>query len=109
VAVPKAAVDEDDGFVFGKDDVGAAGKVFGVEAEAEAESVKDGADEDLGLGVLAFDAGHIPRPPFFRQAVFHMSCGHVAFPTPPRFCIPNAATIRWPNNVDRSREKWCSP
>lgn len=63
VAVPEAAVDEDGGFVFGEDDVGAAGEVFGVEAEAVADAVKDGADEEFGFGVFALDAGHIPGPP----------------------------------------------
>jgi hypothetical protein len=34
-------VDEDDGFVFGEDDVGFAGEGFDVEAEAVAEAVEE--------------------------------------------------------------------
>lgn len=56
----EAAVDEDDGFVFEEDDVGAAGEVFGVEAEAVAHVVKEGADEELGFGVFGFDPTHVP-------------------------------------------------
>lgn len=41
VAVPEATVDEDDGFVFGEDDVGFAGEGFDVEAEAVAEAVEE--------------------------------------------------------------------
>ena len=39
-----------------------AGEVFGVEAEAVAHAVEEGADEDFGFGVFAFDAGHVPGP-----------------------------------------------
>jgi hypothetical protein len=41
MAVPEAAVDEDDGFVFGEDDVGSAREFFVVEAEAVAEFVEE--------------------------------------------------------------------
>jgi hypothetical protein len=60
VAVPEAAVDEDDGFEFGEDDVGAAGEFFVVETEAEAEFVEEGADAEFGGGVFGFDAAHVP-------------------------------------------------
>jgi hypothetical protein len=60
VAMPEAAVDEDGGFVFGEDNVGVPGKVFGVEAKAVAHFVEDGADDDLGPGVFAFDPAHVP-------------------------------------------------
>ena len=71
VAVPEAAVDEDGGFVFGEDNVGATGEVFGVEAEAVAEAVQKGADENLGFSVFAFDAGHIPGSALWREAVHY--------------------------------------
>lgn len=61
VAVPEAAVDEDDGVVFGKDEVGPAGEVFvfrAVDGEAVTEAVKDGAKRELGFGIAATDAGH---------------------------------------------------
>lgn len=48
-----------------EDDVGAAGEVFDVEAEAVGHFVEERADEEFGLRVLPLDAGHIPRPPFF--------------------------------------------
>ena len=40
VPVPETAVDEDDGFVFGQDDVGAAWHVFDVKTEAVAHFVE---------------------------------------------------------------------
>lgn len=40
VAMPKAAVDEYDGFVFGQDDVRLAGQVAAVDAEAVAHAVQ---------------------------------------------------------------------
>ena len=59
--VPEAAVDEDDGLVFAQDDIGLAGKVLAMEAEAVAGAVEHGTDEQFGLGILALDRGHIPR------------------------------------------------
>ncbi len=61
MAVPEAAVDEDDGAVLGEDDVGLAweGAVFrAVDGEAQAGAVEDGADGELRLGVARADAGH---------------------------------------------------
>ena len=61
VAVPEAAVDEDDGVVFGKDEVRSAGEVFvfrAVDGEAVAEAVEHGAEDELGFCIAATDAGH---------------------------------------------------
>jgi len=88
MAVPEAAVNEDGGFVFGQEDVGAdeAGEAsYGgesksrsrskrsgrnrnsdVEAEAEAHSMQQGADAHFGAGVLAANAAHVPASPFGR-------------------------------------------
>lgn len=68
--MPEAAVDEDDGFVFGEDDVGFAGKVFDMEAEAVAHLVEEGTNEHLGLGAFAFDPGHVPTTAGFGETVF---------------------------------------
>ncbi len=61
VAVPEAAVDEDDGAVFGKDEVGPTGELFvfrAVDGEAVAEAVEHGAEDELGFCIAATDAGH---------------------------------------------------
>jgi hypothetical protein len=75
VAVPEAAVGEDDGFVFGEDDIGFAGEGFDVEAEAVTEAVEEGADDFFGDGVFPADAGHVPGAAFFGEAVFVHVCG----------------------------------
>ncbi len=41
-----------------KDDVGSAGEVTNVQAEAEAVAMEGGADESFGRGVMAADGGH---------------------------------------------------
>ena len=61
MAVPEAAVDEDDLAVLGQDEVGFAGEgpVFGAaDGEAEAEAVEHGAQGELRPGVATVDAGH---------------------------------------------------
>ena len=61
MAVPEAAVDEDDGAVFRQDEVGPAGQGFvfrAVDGEAVAEAVEHRAQGQLRLGVAATDAGH---------------------------------------------------
>lgn len=56
VAVPEAAVDEDDGPVLAQDNVGGAGEPAHVDPVAVATRVQVTAHEHLGLGVLALDA-----------------------------------------------------
>ena len=77
VAMPEAAVNEDDGFVFGKNDVGTTGEVFAVETKAVTHAVKERSDEDLGLCVFALDSRHVPRPPLFRKAIFAQRLFHL--------------------------------
>lgn len=64
MAVPEAAVDEDDRAVLGQDEVGFAGEepVFrAADSEAEAEAVEHGAQDELGPGVAAADARSVWR------------------------------------------------
>src|SRR5213593_4195665 len=68
--VPEAAVDENDGFVFGQDDIGTAGKIPGVKAETETEPVEQGANAHFGGGVLAANAAHVPGTALFCEPVF---------------------------------------
>lgn len=42
-----------------------------MKAEGVAHAVEEGANDHLRFRVLAFDAGHVPRAPFFGEAVFH--------------------------------------
>jgi hypothetical protein len=73
VAEPEAAVDEDDGAEFRQDDVGFARErlVFrAVDGEAVAETVENGAQCELGLGIAPADAGHELRA-FFRCEDVH--------------------------------------
>lgn len=56
--MPEAAVDEDDLPPSGKDQVGRAGQVAAMQAEAIAEAVDQASDGELGAGVLAANAGH---------------------------------------------------
>jgi hypothetical protein len=58
VPVPEAAMHEDGGAAGTQDDVGRAGEVGGVEAEAVAEAVEQRADAALGRGVCGPDAGY---------------------------------------------------
>ena len=43
---------------------------FGVEAEAVAEAVEQGADDEFGFGVFAVDPAHVPTSAGFGAAVF---------------------------------------
>jgi len=51
-------MDEDDGLVLGKDDIGLARQVRDMKPEAVTHPVKHGADLQLGSGVLPPDPGH---------------------------------------------------
>ena len=73
VAVPKAAVDEDDCLVFAQYYVGGAGQAFDIYAVAVAVGMQVAAHNQLGLGVLALDARHAPVPLFFSHPVCHVA------------------------------------
>lgn len=75
VAVPEAAVDVDDGPVFGQDDVGAAGKLVierAVHGEAKPVAMEQGAQKAFGFGVLSRDPGHDPTPLFPVKDIRHL-------------------------------------
>jgi hypothetical protein len=71
VAVPEAAVDEDDCLVFAQYYVGGAGQAFDVYAVAVAVGMKVAAHNQLRLGVLALDARHTLVPLLFVHSVCH--------------------------------------
>lgn len=63
--VPEAAVNENDGFVFGQNNVGFAGKVFNMQPVPEALCEKKFPDQHFGLGVFALNAAHVVTPYFW--------------------------------------------
>ena len=67
VAVPKAAVDEDDCLVFAQYYVGGAWQVLDVYAVAVAVGMQITSHNQLGFGALALDARH---------ALVPLLCGH---------------------------------
>lgn len=71
MTMPEAAMNEDDGFVFGQDDVGFARQGFVVELVAEALGMEETADEHLGLGVFAADLTHVIAAGSFVVDVCH--------------------------------------
>lgn len=79
VAVPKASVDEDDGLVFAKHDVGCAGQAFDVHPIAESAREEVAAHHHLGLRVSAADAGHASVALFRCQSVGHGGLFVVSF------------------------------
>jgi hypothetical protein len=68
--MPKAAMNEDDGFEFRQNDVGTAGKLSDVEAKAIAHSMKQRTNGFFRRRVLAANSAHIPRTPLFGEEVF---------------------------------------
>ena len=71
VAVPEAAVDEDDGAVFGEDDVGFAGEAFVVDAVAESQAPEGMTQLQLRLGGGGVDGGHVCMALFWSVIVRH--------------------------------------
>ena len=69
VAVPEAAVDEDDGAVLGEDDVGGAGEAFVVDAVTEAKMPEGAAQRHLRLSRSGVDLCHYPRSSIFRDSI----------------------------------------
>ncbi len=75
VAMPEATVNKDDGVVFPQDNVGFAGKVFSVQAEAVAGAVEQGAHLQLRFRILPADLRHVPRAFLWRQRIHGQSVG----------------------------------
>ena len=62
VAVPEAAVDEDDGAVLGQDEIGGAGETFVIKSVPVPFAPQRLPDCTLRGGVPGTDAGHVVRP-----------------------------------------------
>lgn len=60
--VPEASVNEDDGTTRRKHQIGAAGQIFAVKAEAEAMRMQAASYQELRLGVFGTDASHVQTP-----------------------------------------------
>lgn len=75
--VPKAAMNEDDSPKFRENDVRLTWQTGNVQSEAEARSVKQAAQHQLGFRVLAPDARHVPAAMFFRNPVRHASLSFI--------------------------------
>ena len=73
VAVPEAAVDEDDGAVLGQHEVGGAGESAVIEPVAVAPSPQFAPDGPLRGGVPGTDAGHVVRPLGGGHSVRHVT------------------------------------
>jgi len=59
VAMPEAAVYEDDGAVAGQHYIGPAGEAFHMQAVAVSQGVQVAAHQHFGLGVFALYAAHV--------------------------------------------------
>ena len=71
MAVPEAAVYEDDGAVLAKHNVGRAGQAADVDAKTQPLGKQVLAHQNFGLGVAAADAGHALVPLFGCKFVCH--------------------------------------
>ena len=71
VAVPEAAVDEDDCLVLAQYNVWGAGQALDIYAVAVAMGMEVTAHNQLGLGVLALDARHALVSLFLSHPVCH--------------------------------------
>jgi hypothetical protein len=70
--MPEAPLHLDDGAVLREDDVRPSGEVHDVNPESVAEAVKGLPDGDLGLSVLASNAGHDLGPLCLRERIGHV-------------------------------------
>ena len=69
MAMPNTSVDEYNLFMFWKDDVGIAGKIFAVQAKTITHLVQEGANDFFGFCVLALGFGHDLAALFFCKDV----------------------------------------
>ena len=58
MAVPETAVDEDHGFVFGKDDIRRPRQVAAVESEAKSETVQQFSNRYFRSGISSANSAH---------------------------------------------------
>ena len=69
MAMPEAAIDENDGMPFGEDDVGMSRQFGGMEAIAEAKRMEVVAHDNLRLRVFRADFAHGGAALFWREGV----------------------------------------
>lgn len=72
VAVPEAAVDEDDYAILAEHDVGCPRQMLDMFAVAVAPRPQPPPHYHLGLGILALDAAHAARPLLLSHHVCHI-------------------------------------
>lgn len=71
MAMPEAAVNEDDSFVFGKYDIRFSWKCFIVQLVSKPFRVQEPAHKHFGLGVFALDAAHVIAASFWIVHIGH--------------------------------------
>ena len=71
MAMPEAAVDEDDSAVFGEDDVGGAGKAFVIHAVAEPQAPQCTTQLQLRLRRRGVNGRHVFVALFFCEGIWH--------------------------------------
>jgi len=64
MAMPETPVEEHHGTVFGKHDIGFAGKTAVIDPETQTLPEKETADTQFLFGVFPFDGGHHPAARF---------------------------------------------
>ena len=74
MTMPEAAVNKNNGVVFGKHDVGFSGElpvVRGVDGESVAHLMQQRPDADFRFGVLVSNPAHVPRAAFGLEVIGH--------------------------------------
>ena len=79
MAVPEAAVDEDDGAVLGQDEVGGAGETLVIEPVPVALVPQCVPDSPLRTGVLGVDLRHYLVSLLWGHSVRHVTMALMAF------------------------------
>lgn len=69
--MPETAMNEYHGLVLGENQIRFPGEIFDMQAVAETGSMESFAENKLGLGIFAPDAGHHPAPGGFVDDIGH--------------------------------------
>ncbi len=72
VAMPEAAVDENDCFVFRQNNIRFAGQRFDVQPKAVTHPMQQAPDDQLRGSIFPADAAHVPGAASFGQAIAHL-------------------------------------
>lgn len=64
--MPETTMNENHRFPFGKYDIGFARQILGMKSKSKPHRMGRFSDADFGGRILSRDAGHKPRPPFWR-------------------------------------------